>query len=64
MKTLNRKEKKDKLVGRNKPAQSSRFDAVKMMRDIRNKISSETHEMSYDQLMKYISGKLKANKSA
>ena len=30
------------------------FDAVKMMRDIRNKISLETQEMTYEQLKKYI----------
>ena len=64
MKTLNRKKKTDKVIANNKPAYSSRFNAVKMMRDIRNKISSETQEMSYEQLMKYISKKLKVNKSA
>ena len=30
------------------------FDAVKMMRDIRDKISMETKDMSFDQLKKYI----------
>jgi hypothetical protein len=63
MKTLNRKKKTDKVVGSNKPARSSGFNAVKMMRDIRNKISAETQEMSYEQLMKYISKKLKVEKS-
>lgn len=60
MKTLNRKKKIDKkVVESNKPARSSEFDAVKMMRNIRNMISSETQVMSYEQLMKYISAKLK-----
>jgi hypothetical protein len=35
------------------------FDAVKMMRDIRNKISDETQNMTLDQLKKYIADKLK-----
>jgi hypothetical protein len=30
------------------------FDAVKMMRDIRDKVSSETQGMSFDELKKYI----------
>ncbi|MBI5730880.1 MAG: hypothetical protein HY963_07065 [Ignavibacteriales bacterium] len=62
MKTLNRKKKTDKVVASNKHAHSSGFNAVKMMRDIRNKISAETQEMSYEQLMKYISKKLKVGK--
>jgi hypothetical protein len=32
------------------------FDAVKMMRDIRDKISAETQGMSFDELKKYIDG--------
>ena len=63
MKTLNRKKKTVKVVASNKHEHSSGFNAVKMMRDIRNKISSETQEMSYEQLMKYISKKLKVEKS-
>ena len=35
------------------------FDAVKMMRDARNKISEETQSMSLDQLKEYIAHKLK-----
>ena len=34
------------------------FDAVKMMRDIRTKISSETQNMSFDELKVYIKQKL------
>lgn len=34
------------------------FDAVKMMRDIRNKIHSETKEMTFEQLRSYIDSKL------
>jgi hypothetical protein len=34
------------------------FDAVKMMRDIRDKISSETENMTFVQLKSYIKQKL------
>ncbi len=45
MKTINNKEKD--------------FDAVKMMREIRTKISAETQNMSFDELKKYIEQKTK-----
>jgi hypothetical protein len=35
------------------------FDAVKMMREIRDKISDETQNMSLDELKRYISDRLK-----
>lgn len=35
------------------------FDAVKMMRDVRDKISEETQSMTLEQLKKYIASKLK-----
>ncbi|MCF8232697.1 MAG: hypothetical protein K9J27_10955 [Bacteroidales bacterium] len=35
------------------------FDAVKMMREIRNKITSETKDMSYEEFKRYINTKLK-----
>ena len=35
-----------------------KFDAVKMMREIRAKISSETEDLSYEELKKYINNKL------
>ena len=35
------------------------FDAVKMMRDIRDKITNETQNMTLDELRKYIADKLK-----
>lgn len=35
------------------------FDAVKMMRDIRDKISHETEDMTFEQLKEYIKAKLK-----
>lgn len=38
------------------------FDAVKMMRDIRDKIHSETKGMTFEQLRKYIDTKLAARK--
>ena len=44
MKTNNTKEKE--------------FDAVKMMRDIRDKIHSETKDMTFEQLRNYIDSKL------
>ena len=34
------------------------FDAVKMMREIRDEINSETQNMSFDQLKEYIKNKL------
>ncbi len=39
------------------------FDAVKMMRDIRDKISLETQGMSFEEFKAYIEKKLKKDKS-
>ena len=39
------------------------FDAVKMMREIRDKISSETQNMTFDELKAYIKQKLDENES-
>jgi len=39
------------------------FDAVTMMREIRNKISLETENMTFEQLKAYIKAKLAENKS-
>ena len=39
------------------------FDVVKMMRDIRDKISSETQNMTFDELKAYIKQKLDDNKT-
>lgn len=39
------------------------FDAVKMMRDIRDKVSSETQNMTFAELKKYIQIKIKESKS-
>ena len=39
------------------------FDAVKMMRDIRDKISSETQNMTFEELKAYIKQKLADNKT-
>jgi hypothetical protein len=39
------------------------FDAVKMMREIRDKISSETQNMSFEELKAYIKQKLEENKT-
>lgn len=44
--------------------ESKTFDAVKMMRDIRTKISSETQDMSFEELKAYIKKKLAENKTA
>ena len=38
------------------------FDAVKMMRDIRDQISIETQNMSFEELKKYISTQLTTHK--
>lgn len=39
------------------------FDAVKMMREVRDKISSETQNMSFEELKTYIKNKLAENNS-
>ena len=39
------------------------FDAVKMMREIRDNISSETQNMSFEELKAYIKQKLAENNS-
>ncbi len=39
------------------------FDAVKMMRDIRDNISSETQNMTIDELKEYIKQKLTESNS-
>ena len=39
------------------------FDAVKMMRDIRDKISSETQNMTFEELKAYIKQKLDNSKT-
>lgn len=37
------------------------FDAVKMMREIRDKISQETQNMTFEQLKTYMKAKLTEN---
>ena len=39
------------------------FDAVKMMRDIRDKISSDTQNMTFGELKAYIKKQLEDNKT-
>ena len=39
------------------------FDAVKMMRDIRDKISSDTQNMTFDELKAYINQRLTDSKA-
>ncbi len=39
------------------------FDAVKIMRDIRDKISEENHNMTFDELKAYIKQQLADSKS-
>ncbi len=39
------------------------FDAVNMMREIRDKISTETQNMTFDELKAYIKKQLADNKS-
>ena len=38
------------------------FDAVKMMRDIREKVSAETQNMNFAELKEYIQTKIKESK--
>ncbi len=38
------------------------FDAVKMMRDIRDKVSTETQNMTFDELKEYIKTKIQESK--
>ena len=40
-----------------------KFDSVQMMRDIRDKISSETQNMTFDELKAYIRQKLNDSKT-
>lgn len=42
-----------------KTAKKKTFDAVKMMREIREKISSETQNMTFEELKKYIETRIK-----
>jgi hypothetical protein len=39
------------------------FDAVKMMREIRDKISTETKNMTFEELKTYINNKLSASQN-
>jgi hypothetical protein len=39
-----------------------KFDAVKMMREIRDKISSETQNMTLEEFKKYIESRIKSSK--
>jgi hypothetical protein len=39
------------------------FDAVKMMREIRDKISAETQNMSFEEMKAYIKKQLSENKT-
>ena len=39
-----------------------KFDAVKMMREIRDKISAETQDMTFEELKAYIKLHLKENR--
>ena len=38
------------------------FDSVKMMREIRDKVSSETQNMTFSELKEYIQNKIKESK--
>lgn len=37
------------------------FDAVKMMREIRDKISDETQNMTFEEFKKYVDSRIKAS---
>ncbi len=45
-----------------KAKKEKRFDSVKMMRDIRTKISGETQNMSFEELKKYIQTRIEKNR--
>lgn len=49
------------ILPRLKPKKS--FDSVKMMREIRNEISAETQDMTFEELKVYINKKLKESKT-
>jgi hypothetical protein len=51
--------KKEKRIMRPK----KEFDAVKMMREIRDKISAETQNMTFEELKDYINQKLSESKT-
>ena len=51
----------NKIMDPNK--NEKQFDAVKMMRDIRDKISAETQNMTFDELKAYIKQQLTDSKS-
>ena len=44
-----------------KKNKQKKFDAVKMMREIRDEISAETQNMTFEQLQEYIARNLKNN---
>jgi CO dehydrogenase/acetyl-CoA synthase beta subunit len=46
-----------------KTKKEKQFDAVNMMREIRDKISSETQNMTFEELKAYIKKKLDENKT-
>ena len=50
------------LRNRNGYKKEKTFDAVKMMRDIRDKISSETQNMTLAELKNYMQVKMKESK--
>lgn len=41
---------------------NKKFDSVKMMRDIRDKISSETQNMTFAELKQYIQNRIEESK--
>jgi len=44
-----------------KTKKEKKFDAVKMMREIRDKISAETENMTFEELKKYMDARIKSN---
>ena len=46
-----------------KNKKEKKFDAVKMMREIRDKISIETQNMTFEELKAYIDNKLKESRA-
>jgi hypothetical protein len=44
-----------------KTKKEKKFDAVKMMREIRDKISAETENMTFEELKKYMDARIKSS---
>jgi hypothetical protein len=53
---------KDLKIMKSYKKTEKKFDAVKMMREIRNKLSLETQNMSFEELKVYLKNQIKESK--